>query len=136
MNNAIMYDYYSYGGSSDDEKKQDEDDPKSQEYKFKKLVKEKGIHLDESGDEQTPYEEQKSSSPPQVEIDDDEDNDGEDHDVVAELDGAISKSQLKQTESAVSLKSKKSKAKLSDGLTSQGSKSKISKPGNSRLKSK
>jgi hypothetical protein len=49
MNNAIMYDYYSYGGSSDEDKKVEEDDPKSHEYKYKKLVKEKGINLDESG---------------------------------------------------------------------------------------
>ena len=48
MNNAIMYDYYSYGGSSDDENKQTEEDPKSLEYKYKKLVKEKGINLEES----------------------------------------------------------------------------------------
>jgi hypothetical protein len=51
MNNAIMYDYYSYGGSSDDENKQDEEDPKSLEYKYKKLVKDKNINLEESEEE-------------------------------------------------------------------------------------
>lgn len=50
MNNAIMYDYYSYGGSSEDEKA-DEEYPKSLEYKYKKLVKDKGINLEESEEE-------------------------------------------------------------------------------------
>ena len=51
MNNAIMYDYYSYGDSSsekgDTQEKNEEEDPNSQDAKLKRLMKEKGISIDE-----------------------------------------------------------------------------------------
>jgi hypothetical protein len=120
MNNAIMYDYYSYGVSSEDEKKVEEDDPRNNEFKYKKLVKEIGVTLEESGDEGR----LSSSSRKPAKITKEDIDDDEDHDVVPELGGIISRSQLRKNDSAVSLLSKKSK-KLSDGLTSQGSKSKL-----------
>ena len=88
MNNAIMYDYYSYGGSSDDEGKTAEEDPKSLEYKYKKIQKERGINLEESEEEQeTPQEPEEA-----------EDHD-EEEDVVPELGAGVSKSALKNHES-------------------------------------
>ena len=52
MNNAIMYDYYSYGSSNSDRGLDNlEEDPNSEEAKLKKLAKEKGIKLEESDDE-------------------------------------------------------------------------------------
>lgn len=52
MNNAIMYDYYSYGSSNSD-KGDDagEEDENSPDAKLRKLAKEKGIKLEESDDE-------------------------------------------------------------------------------------
>ena len=51
MNNAIMYDYYSYGDSSSEKgdagDKKEEEDPNSQDAKLKRLMKEKGISIDE-----------------------------------------------------------------------------------------
>jgi hypothetical protein len=52
MNNAIMYDYYSYGSSNSDKGEEGvEEDPNSMDFKLKKLAKEKGINLEESDDE-------------------------------------------------------------------------------------
>jgi len=51
MNNAIMYDYYSYGDSESEkdetQDKQEEEDPNSQEAKLKKMMKEHGITIEE-----------------------------------------------------------------------------------------
>ena len=51
MNNAVMYDYYSYGSSSSDNEDNKEEQQNEQDAKLKKLMKEKGINIDESGDE-------------------------------------------------------------------------------------
>ena len=51
MNNAVMYEYYSYGESSSEKgetlDKKEEEDPDSQDAKLKRLMKEKGISIDE-----------------------------------------------------------------------------------------
>lgn len=53
MNNAIMYDYYSYGSSNSDKGDDGaEEQDKSPDAKLRKLAKEKGINLDESEDEE------------------------------------------------------------------------------------
>lgn len=52
MNNAIMYDYYSYGSSDSDKGDEAaEVDVNSPDAKLKKLAKEKGYKLEESEDE-------------------------------------------------------------------------------------
>jgi hypothetical protein len=52
MNNAIMYDYYSYGNSSsDDEKDLNLEDPDSKENKLKNLMKARGLDPNESDSE-------------------------------------------------------------------------------------
>ena len=51
MNNAIMYEYYSYGDSSSEKgdagDAPEEEDPNSKEAKLKRLMKEKGISVEE-----------------------------------------------------------------------------------------
>ena len=52
MNNAIMYDYYSYGDSNSDKEQTKEineadEAAQSQDEKLKKLMQEKGIKIDE-----------------------------------------------------------------------------------------
>lgn len=52
MNNAIMYDYYSYGDSSSEkdetkDKKEEEEAVETQDGKLRRLMEEKGIKIDE-----------------------------------------------------------------------------------------